>query len=483
MFENKLITLLRTLKTKEISRFSEFVHSPYFNKHEQVSALSDYLLKLAPDFSDSQKLQKEKVYARLFGSKTYDDNFFASIISKLLKLLEDFLAQELFDSKFCKKELLVLEAMRLRKLDKHFKTAERSCTKALNGVIEGQIEQTYQKMQLAKEQDQWFVEQGGRVYNESLQKQSDLLDAYFIIEKLKLACDMENRNRVSRSDYQAKLLAEIELFIAQQPDFALSYPIITMYLLVLDLLRNSNSEQYEQLKIEIGNQQDKLGAAERKEFYGYALNFCIQQVNRGEDRYFKEILSIYKSLLYNGLLFSEGQLPAWEYKNIVTAALRCREFDWTETFLKDYKKYLSADVMENSYRYNSASFYYGAGRYKEALQLLHNVSFTDITYHLGAKTIQLKIYFELKEWDALLASLDAFTAYLRRNKELAEYQKIANMNLVTVCRNMAKLIQMSDWKKEASLANKKNNIRIQLESLKPLPSKEWLEEQWREFFT
>ena len=194
-------------------------------------------------------------------------------------------------------------------------------------------------------------------------------------------------------------------------------------------------------------------------------------------------MSIYKSLLYNGLLFSEGQLPAWEYKNIVTAALRCREFDWTETFLKDYKKYLAADVMENAYRYNSASFYYGAGRYKEALQLLHNVSFTYITYHLGAKTIQLKIYFELKEWDALLASLDAFTAYLRRNKELAEYQKIANMNLVTVCRNMAKLIQMSDWKKEASLANKKNNIRIQLDSLKPLPSKEWLEEQWREFFT
>ena len=42
MKNNKLITLLRDFSRKEMTRFVEFVHSPYYNKHGEVRQLIAY---------------------------------------------------------------------------------------------------------------------------------------------------------------------------------------------------------------------------------------------------------------------------------------------------------------------------------------------------------------------------------------------------------------------------------------------------------
>jgi hypothetical protein len=121
-----------------------------------------------------------------------------------------------------------------------------------------------------------------------------------------------------------------------------------------------------------------------------------------------------------------------------------------------------------------ASYYYASGQHKKALQALHNVIFTDSTYHIGAKLIQLKSYFELAEWETLHATLDAFTAYLRRHKEIAEYQKKANMNFIAVCRPFARLKEQEEWKKDVQMTLKQQKIKMLIDSLNPLAGKDWL---------
>ena len=44
-------------------------------------------------------------------------------------------------------------------------------------------------------------------------------------------------------------------------------------------------------------------------------------------------------------------------------------------------------------------------------------------YYLGTKIIQLKIYYDRETRDAFYALIDAGQSYLRRSKQVADYQK------------------------------------------------------------
>ena len=91
MKNSKLIQLLGTLTSRELTRFEEYVHSPFFNKHQELKKLSTYLVKQGPEFKTERKLEKERIYKHLYGNVPYNDNMFYSLFSKLLKLLHEFL--------------------------------------------------------------------------------------------------------------------------------------------------------------------------------------------------------------------------------------------------------------------------------------------------------------------------------------------------------------------------------------------------------
>lgn len=480
MIENKLLKLLKTLEQKELIRFEDFVKSPYFNAHKHVIALFEYLKNFAPNFDHAKKLEKTHVYAQLYKSKAYDDNFFASIISKLLKLLEDFMAFESFNSKKGEKELLVLQNMRKRKLEKHFRAYEKQLEKYLSDSVQQNTSAYFQSMQFAEEQDKLFIEQGGRVHHFALQQQSNLLDLYYLIEKLKIACDMLNRNKVSNASYVCKWIEEIYQ-IAESELFTNENQLLTAYHLTYSMLVVSSEEKYLQLRQFLENNLPYISNEDLVNLYGYALNFCIGLVNSGKLEYFKEILALYKSMLKEDLLLIEGYLPAWEYKNIVTAALRSNDLEWAENFLETYKSKLEASQQENAYTYNLASFYFECSRYKEALRLLHNVVFVNPTYHIGAKIIQVKIFIESGDWETALSALEAFAAYIRRNKEIAEYQKKSNLNFISASKSLVQLVSMSEWKADNKLIALKNAHNTKIENLTPLPSVDWLKEVYDKY--
>jgi hypothetical protein len=244
------------------------------------------------------------------------------------------------------------------------------------------------------------------------------------------------------------------------------------YAMLLEL----SEDKYLKLKHLLENNLQIISNEDLKNLYGYTLNFCIGLVNSGKLEYFSEILDLYKSMLKENLLFIEGYLPAWEYKNIVTAALRSNDLQWAESFLENYKSKIEPSQQENAYTYNKASFLFECSRYKEALRLLHNVVFVNPTYHIGAKIIQIKIFTESGDWDIAVSSLDAFAGYLRRNIEIAEYQKKSNLNFISACKSLVQLVSMSEWKADEKLTILKNSFKTKLESLKPLPSGDWLQQ-------
>ncbi|MEM6967190.1 MAG: hypothetical protein AAF573_20680, partial [Bacteroidota bacterium] len=74
----------------------------------------------------------------------------------------------------------------------------------------------------------------------------------------------------------------------------------------------------------------------------------------------------------------------------------------------------------------------------QAMKLLQKVEFKDIFHNLNARKMQLRMYYELNELDALESFLDSFERYLKRHKELG-YHKEHHLNLIRVVRKMIRI--------------------------------------------
>ena len=158
-------------------------------------------------------------------------------------------------------------------------------------------------------------------------------------------------------------------------------------------------------------------------------NYCIIKINKGDTSYNKELFEFYKIILENRIIFKDGQLTQWDYKNIVTLGLRLGEFDWTEWFMGNYKSSLAAHYRENVWSFNMANFMFHKQDYDRTLELLQEVEFTDVYYHLDSKTLLLKTYYALEEWDSLQSLIDSLKVYLKRNKLVPQYQRTVYGNL------------------------------------------------------
>jgi len=60
MKNTKLILLLKTLRTREKTRFKEYIHSPFFNKNKKIIRLLELILVHAPDYNHDDLLRQNE---------------------------------------------------------------------------------------------------------------------------------------------------------------------------------------------------------------------------------------------------------------------------------------------------------------------------------------------------------------------------------------------------------------------------------------
>ncbi|MEO0734623.1 MAG: hypothetical protein AAFZ52_17440, partial [Bacteroidota bacterium] len=152
------------------------------------------------------------------------------------------------------------------------------------------------------------------------------------------------------------------------------------------------------------------------------------------------------------------------YWNVVAIALKLKEYDWTESFIDGYTYQLEEDLRENTQRFALANLNYARQKLGPAMRLLVTVDFKHPVYNLSAKTLLAKIYYELKEFDALDSQLDATLAYIRR-KKLAEVQR---NNYSNITRTMRQLSRIRPFDKQSV-----HQLREQVTEMNPLTEKKW----------
>ncbi len=476
MTGHKLFELLSTLSRREMTRFREFAASPYHNKHPDVRALANYLSRIYPDFGD-RHCRRETLFQQLYPGEAHDQARLALVFTYTRRLLEQFLVQESFEESRPEHQLLLLKALRRRKLfglyEKQLLRAEAEIDKQPSNSNDGY----YRRYRLAAEADAYFTLLERRRTDDSLQVKENQLDKFYLAEKLRDACEMQVRRNILKGDYSSRLL---EAVLREVGDNLLEYdrdPAISLYYRIYLMVSREDARYYEEALHALFEKEAGFSHAELAELYNYFQNYCIRRINSGDGRFLEEIFQLYKRLLDKGLLHEDGILSEWHYKNIVTTAIRLRQMDWVKQFIEQHKERLAPDVRDNAYRFNLASYYHAAGQYDEVLRLLLQVEYSDLRYSLGAKALLLRTYYDLCEYEALDSLVGSMRQYLQRNQLMADFHRNGHHNLFKFTRRAAHIRAQLGFVSEEKSRQELLRLQQEVSRAGEIFNKSWLLEK------
>lgn len=475
MRQTKLVEVLRTLSTRERTRWRQYVHSDFFNKHAALRTLCDVVLACAPDFS-GEGLRKKVVFGQVFGPKEpYNELKINNLISDLYELLLGFLAYTHRASDSAGEQYHSLMALLERNLDKQAGAVLDKYYKLLEQRNDRTAGWHRDAMRFWEAGEMLYSRQPRRTAGEHLRRQAETLHYAHILEKLRLSIAMLSRNTLAViSPDDAPQWTNDLRELRDDKGLTGALPVAEVYFAAQDLLTHPSPETFAALSAVLDARHRQFRKEELNELYQCALNYCIRRINNGQPEAYADALALYRTLLDRGLLLHNGRLSQWTYKNIATTGLRSGAFDWTENFLIEYRDMLLPTERDNAFAFNLATLYFEKQDFARALRTLQNVEFTDITYHVGAKILQLKSFYLLGELDALQSLLDATGQLLRRNKSLSVFGKTTNIHFIGILR------QIGQWKqkKHRASAEKSEAERRRLleraNNLQPLANRDWI---------
>lgn len=480
MLSSKLTDLLKSFSSKDFKKFIQYVESPFFNRNPRLVTLAKLLRKAAPDFEDKM-LEKEAVFAAMYGKEVpFNEQQVYDHISFLMRLLEDFLAYLEYEEDTVGQKRYLLKSLTDRSLKDHFK---RTARKVDNFQGRRNIRDDsfyFDNYLIAKEANRFYSKQYKRGFDDSLIGIVENLDIFYLVSKLKYSCDMLNRKNILNVAYESQMMPEVQQYLQENPEY-LKIPSINIYYQIYMMLVESENEvHYQNLVSLLDEHSETLKKEEALGLYGYAQNYCTKQINNGNTRYLKEIFRLYKDLLKKELLMFEGIFDHRVYKNIVTVALRLNQFEWTHDFIESYRAHITPTFRDTAYNFNMATYFYEQQKYHEALQALQKASLEDVFYHLSAKSMLLKIYYEMEEDDALESLIDSFKVYLKRNKYVSKYHYETHRNLLKFVRRANKLRQTHWMMSEEKYTESIKKLNTEIEATSNLTNISWLKAKVKE---
>jgi len=434
MKDSRLYELFDALSRKDIRQLKKAVASPFFNQRQHVADLFHYLVRCK--YERKSVPDRREAFACLFPTRVFDDHKLRLSMSLLLKVMEKYLVHKQVMGQGLGAQLALARAYRTLKLPGHFK---KSITKAHQMQEKRGLRHAehYQDEYALRLEEYRYHSAQRRMEDLNLQPVQENLEIAFITAKLRQTCFALSHRTVYKQEYDLGMLPEMLSYI-ERSDYRKVPAIAVYYYCYQVLAQPEERKQFETFKSLVFKHQHIFPKNELRDLFLLAANHCIRRMNEGEKRFAKEGLSIYKEGLKNEVLLLNGQLSRFTYRNIVAKAIVAKEYEWAATFLHRYKKHLEAAYRENTFCFNLAWLEYERKNYDLALDLINRSTFNDLLLSLSAKTIAMKIYYELGAYELLYSHLEAMRSFINR-KKIITYHKQHYLNTIKFTKKLLDL--------------------------------------------
>lgn len=279
---------------------------------------------------------------------------------------------------------------------------------------------------------------------------------------------MLSHQAVYKTEYQMYLLKDVLSSIETDQRY-LEIPAISIYYYSYKAISDRKEEvHFQQLKNQIKSYSDLFPTDEIRVIYLLAINYGIAQINAGNDSYFRESFELYDLGMRKKIFLENGVLSRFTFGNAISIALNLNEFKWVENFILNNNLYLEEKHRDNYVRFYRARLHFERKEYDKAMPMFAQYDTDDILMSLLAKTMLLKMYYELDEFGALDSLIDSMRAYIQRKKVMG-YHKAVFKNLLTYTKKLLKVFPNDKEQIE--------KLKSEIETADPLMERKWLLEQ------
>lgn len=420
MLTQELIENLSTTEWDELKRFMEF-RFPRLRK--DVYATVDVLQQL-----NGASFTREHIHEKLYPQEQFDDKRIRYLLTDVNKALYEFLGYKQLLKQDKQHQLLLLQELSDRNCKRAFSTTYNRAINDLDRSGQIDTEALHHRYEVLGVKAKSDLESGQRS-SDAFEESAAYLDQYFVAKKLQVSAEKVNLNFILKKEWDDPFLENI----LHQIDSGLfeDNAYIRLYRLIIQsLMEPENESVFEALKKQVPSLLGKLSDAELTDLYQYLLNYCIRRINAGRLIFQEELLDVYRSALENGALLSSGKISQWDFKNVVTIALRTGNLAYAREFIHGYKPHLPLSQRTNALAFNLANLHFHEKNYRAAIAQLQKVDLDDVFYRLDARSILLKAYYELDDQDALFYHATAFRSMLNRNRKISDQQRKLYLNLI-----------------------------------------------------
>ncbi|NRB61849.1 MAG: hypothetical protein HRU40_02250 [Saprospiraceae bacterium] len=471
MNNSKLIELLQSFSKPQIQGFEKYMVYESTSGKSSRSAVALYRLLQKQKFHLPNSWDKERVWSKLFPNQAFSDLTLRKLMHEINHNALTFLGMEQIKKHPQLFRQMMLEATQEKSLSKHTNTLKKQSQKYFSTEADRDAKFHYNlylynrlhylEAEKARKRDQLT----------DLLKQMDYqLECHYLTNKLRHYCDsISNRVFFALDGEELTLPSGFLDTILEGP--YVQEISVKVYALIAKMLEEPEQEQwFRRVKNLLHSLSDKFSSNEQDALYIFLKNYCIgYQINQGNSSYFHELFDISKTLLDKGVTQRNGDITPQAYKNIITVGLYVNEFDWTESFIRDFTDLLPESDRQNALNYNLAKVFFAQKKYPQVIEQLREVAYANHTYALGSKLMLIKTYFELNEDRALDSLIDSFRIYLRRNRTIS---KEVRQQYSSILRFIKKLLYLPPGSNKARTA-----LRKEIEASEPVADKDWILEK------
>jgi hypothetical protein len=426
MKNSHLTEILKVFSQKEIKEFSDFLHSPFFNKNKSIISLFEYLKKYYPEFP-GDKIRKEKVYAKIFDGAKYNDGFMRKIMFMLSQLAEDYLIYKGFKQNKAAANDILLQEYHSRNNAQLFTKAYRNISASKKNKLQFTSEQFYY-VYLSSYRYLGFGGEHKSVDFTKFASKNDLLEpleylnAHYYASIMNLYEYYLNTQRMLNIEFDHKYFEDI--IGAFDNNIILKYPLIRIHFNMIKMLAAPEDDKYffETKELMRANEPN-LEAHEVDNININLQNYCMRKIRANKQGYSGELFELYKMELERNNFSAENNISVILYRNIIFTALQLGEVSYAEIFAENYRAYLPEEIREPNYFYVKAHISLKKKDFEIIGYYLSKIKSIDELLKADVKAMYIPMYYETGAVEQFFSVIDTFKHFLRSNQKLSEERK------------------------------------------------------------
>jgi hypothetical protein len=475
------IDVIQTLNPQEAEDFKLFLASPYFRKGYNTEGVIILFETLSRAIQGGQigTVEKEDIHQVLFPEKPYIESKIDKLMSELKRLLERFLlAQRYLSDQNEDIQLLDLtKEMRLRGLESRYQQSIEKVKKHVDIERQDSLKSLFFRLRVAIEEQEWHSTYNRVRGDLNIPETIQSLDNYYFAYKTWMFNQFMFMKRATSLSGPAENIGENAW---QVPDSAVISSAFLKICWKVNLLLKKHPpkiEDFQSLLLDIRSNEHKLSSESLSEFYAYLRNFCVILIDHGHTQIHAVLHEINQDNLERGYFYLEGKISPNACLSITQTAISVGDVTWATKFIEAHEgKIMDENETKDFYRMNKALCLFGEKKYEQALDIIPFGS-TYSFYHLMARRLELKIYYELRS-DLLDHKIDAFKMFISRAG-----RKVFSQNLHELFTNFVNFVRQLNQSDGPQAKHRSQTLIKRISEKEMVAERLWLLEKAKELGT